>query len=271
MRNHRKLSSLVLLSSLTAVGCMKSDGGSSLDSAADAVDSSDSVAAEGNVMMAFTDGADGQSLTAIDAPTVIANMKTNIPLRWQCVAQGTATVSQSGNDITVTLNDCTGPRGLLHVTGTIDLVVTVDPSGVITVQGTATDLQVNSATLSFDSTATYGVIGTSHTLTVQSQGTGTGPRGTEIDHNGDYTISWDTASQCGSINGQWSTDFSTTTASASRSNMVDISACVGGCPTGSLVHKFLGNQSLTITFDGSNVATWSLSTGKSGTVNLACQ
>ncbi|HEY1553341.1 MAG TPA: hypothetical protein VGF94_00835 [Kofleriaceae bacterium] len=267
----RHLTSLILLgSSLVAFGCAK-QGDSSTDSASDAVDSSDSVESEGNVMMAFTDGADGNSLTALDAATVAATINGNIALRWQCKGGGTATSTVTGATITVTLDDCTGPRGLVHVTGEIDLAVSVDATGVITVHGTATDLQVNAATLSFDSTGVYGVMGTTHTLAVQTQGQGTGPRGTEIDHDGNYTLSWDTASQCGSIDGQWSTEFSTGVASATRSNDANISRCTGGCPTGSLVHDFLGGKSLTITFDGSNVAAWMLSTGASGTVNLLCQ
>jgi len=267
----RHLGSLVLLgSSLTAIGCMKSDSSSGIDSAADAVDSSESVEAEGNVMMAFTDGADGQSITALDAPTAIANIKANIPLRWTC-SSGSATATVSGNDITVVLDDCTGPRGLVHVSGTIDLTVSVDASGVITVVGNSSDLKVNGANLSFMLTATYGVMGTTHTLAVQTQGTGTGPLGNEVDHNGNYTITWDTNSQCGSIDGQWSTEFSNSVATASRSNDVNLMRCAGGCPTGTLEHKFLGGQSLTVTFDGSDVATWSTSGGKSGTVNLSCQ
>ena len=190
-------------------------------------------------------------------------------MRWN--PSGSATATASGSNVTVQLTDCTGPRGLLHVTGEIDLVVSIDASGAIKVVGHSDDLQVNAADLTFDVTATYSSSGTTHSLAVQTQGQGTGPRGNSIDHDGNYTISWDTSSQCGSINGTWSTEFSNGTASATRSNDVDVMRCAGGCPSGTLVHHFLGGQTLTVTFDGTNVATWSTSGGRSGTVNLTCQ
>src|SRR5579863_2382450 len=122
----RHLTSLLLLgTSLVAFGCAKQSD-SSVDSASDAVDSSDSVESEGNVMMAFTDGADGSSVTGLDAATVAATINGNIPSRWQCKGGGTATSSVSGNVVTVMLDDCTGPRGLVSVTGTITLTISVD-------------------------------------------------------------------------------------------------------------------------------------------------
>jgi hypothetical protein len=171
----------------------------------------------------------------------------------------------------VTLNDCTGPRGLLHVSGEVDLVVSISTSGGITVTGHSADLQVNQANLTFDVTASYSVSGTTHTLAVQSQGQGTGARGNAIDHNGDYTITWDTASQCGSIAGNWSTELSNSVHTATRSNQVNLMRCAGGCPTGTIIHTFLRGQTLTVTFDGTSVATWETSGGRSGTVNLQCQ
>jgi hypothetical protein len=48
-------------------------------------------------------------------------------------------------------------------------------------------------------------------------------------------------------------------------------ADVGGCPTGTVTHHFLLGASLTITFNGTPTATWTASTGASGTVALSCQ
>ena len=265
----RQLASLVFIgSSLVAFGCAKQSSGN-VDTAAGALDSSDSVESEGNVMMALTDGADATALTGPTADQVAARIAANVGTRW--LPAGCATATASGADVKVTLNDCTGPRGLLHVTGEIDLVAAVSTAGVISVQGTATDLQVNQAVMSFTTNATYGVSGTSHTLAVQTQGEGTGPLGNSIDHNGNYTITWDTGSQCGSIAGMWSTEFSNSTTSATRGNDVNVMRCAGGCPTGTIIHHFLNNATLTVTFDGTNVAQWQTSTGKSGTVNLQCQ
>ena len=264
----RQLTLFVLLGSSSLIACARNSG-TNVDSAESAVDSSDSVEAEGNMMMASVDGADMSGLTALTGDQVAAHIAANAPARFS--PAGCATASATGSDVKLTLDDCSGPRGLLHVTGELDLTASVALSGTISVHASATALMVNRAVLDIDSDATYAVSGTTHTLTVQTMGSGTGPRGNDIDHSGQYTIQWDTTSQCGSIAGHWGTELSNGSASADRSNDVNLARCAGGCPTGMLTHHFLGGASLTVTFDGSAVAQWSTSTGKSGTVNLSCQ
>jgi hypothetical protein len=257
----------LLGSSLVAGGCARKDS-VDLDSAAAAVDSSDGVDNEGNVMMAVTDGADMAFQGAITADQAATRIAANVALRW--IPSSCATVSQSGANITIKYDDCTGPRGLLHVTGELDLVVSVTAAGAVEVAGQSNgDLQVNNASIAFDVTATYTNNGTSRTLAVQTHGDGTGPLGNTIDHQGNYTITWDAT--CRMIDGSWSTEFSNTTTSATRSNDVNLTRCAGGCPTGTVVHNGLRGVTTTLTFDGSNVATWSTSTGRSGTLNLPCQ
>jgi len=219
--------------------------------------------------MASVDGADMSGLTALTGDQVAAHIAANASTRF--TPAGCATATATGSNVKLTLNDCTGPRGLLHITGELDLTASVALDGTISVHAAATALMVNRATIDIDSDATYAVSGTTHTLTVQTMGSGTGPRGNDIDHTGQYTITWDVSSECRSIAGHWSTEFSNGSASAARSNDVNLMRCAGGCPTGMLTHHFLGGASLTVTFDGSNVAQWSASTGKSGSVTLSCQ
>jgi hypothetical protein len=177
----------------------------------------------------------------------------------------------TGASVTVTYNDCAGPRGLLHVTGTLDLTAAVAVDGAISVHGTATDLHVNKATLTVDTDATYTTSATSHALAVQTTGTGTGPRGNAIDHQGDYTISWDPATTCRTLAGHWSTEITGAAGNtATRSNDVNLTRCVGACPSGTVTHHFLAGASLTVTFDGTPTATWTTSAGGSGTVALSC-
>ncbi|HSN26970.1 MAG TPA: hypothetical protein VLT45_11805 [Kofleriaceae bacterium] len=263
----RQLPVFVLLGS-SLFACARNSG-TNVDSAESAVDSSDSVESEGNLMMASVDGADMSGLTALTGDQVAAHIAANAPARF--TPAGCATATASGSNVTLTLNDCTGPRGLVHVTGELDLTASVSLTGAISVHGAATNLMVNRATLDVDSDAIYAVNGTTHTLDVQTQGSGVGPLGNDVEHTGQYTITWDTGSQCHSIAGHWSTELSSGTASATRSNDVNLMRCAGGCPTGTVTHHFLGGASLTITFDGTATAQWSTSGGKSGTVNLSCQ
>ncbi|HEY0195286.1 MAG TPA: hypothetical protein VGC42_29425 [Kofleriaceae bacterium] len=270
----RSFLSTVLLSSslLSATACMNKGGydTASDDSAESAVDSAESAGAEGDMMMAAVDDSGTASAQApLTADSVTATIAANLSARYS--PQGCATVTVTGDSIKTTYHGCTGPRGLVHVDGELDLAVNLSTAGSVTVHATSTDLEVNGATLDVDATGTYTVTGTSHSLTVMTTGTGTGPRGRNIDHEGNYTISWDTANQCRTINGQWSTDIGL----RDRSNNVQLSRCGGGCPTGSVAHNFLGNRTLTVTFDGTATAQWALTggagAGATGNVALSCQ
>jgi len=255
------------ISSLLVVGRARNPGSDS--SASQAVDSSSSVESEGNVMMAAVDSSD-MAVAALTSDQVAANIAAHVSARRQPAS--CATVSQpSPTSVVIKLVDCTGPRGLVHVTGELDLSISVSVAGVITVTATATALEVNNATLDINATATYGTSGTSHTLTVQSMGSGTGALGNAIDHTGDYTLSWDSTSECGSVAGMWSTTITGASgATASRSETVSMNRCASGCPTGSVVRDMFDGATMTVTFDGSATATWKLSTGASGTINLGC-
>jgi hypothetical protein len=258
----RSFTSLVLLgSSLTFAACAASTETSNDDSAESAIDSADSASSEGDLMMAITDGSDQSPLTGA---SVTAQVAVNLGARFQppsCV-----TVAPSATAIKAVFNDCTGVRGLTHVTGELDLVISISLQGAISLHATSSDLKVNGADLAIDATATYSSQGPSHTLTVETSGSGTGPLGRTVEHDGSYTIAWDTSTQCHSITGMWSTELG----GLSRSNEVDVARCGNGCPTGTIVHKFVGNRTLTVTFDGTATARWVGSAGASGTVKLSC-
>jgi hypothetical protein len=257
-----RLTTIVVLGS-SLVACMNRGGGLDVDSAESAVDSSDSVGSESDLMVATMDGAEVTGLLPATADQIAVRIAANVALRW---ASGCAKITQNAGNVTITYADCTGPRGLVHVSGVLDVAITVSDT-TITAHATSSDMQINRANLVIDATAMYTVAGTSKTLTVATNGSGTGPRGNEIEHQGNYTVTWDSASQCRSIAGTWQTDLG----ARERSNNVSLSRCDGGCPTGTVTHHFLAGASLTITFDGTSTATWSASNGKSGAVALSCQ
>src|ERR1700689_876927 len=126
-----RFASIMLAGSL--FGCMNKADSPNVDSAAAAVDSSDSVTSEGNVMMANVDGADMTSVTALTGPGAAATIAANVGTRW--TPPSCATVTTSGATDTITYDDCTGPRGLVHVSGTLVLAVTVSLAGTISVHG----------------------------------------------------------------------------------------------------------------------------------------
>ena len=259
----RNLVAFVLLGSLVT-GCMRNRD--DVETAEATLDSSDTVEAEGNLMMAMIDGAD----MAATPDQVAARIAANVALRWQ--PSGCAVQTSQGNTITITYNDCTGPRGLVHVNGQIILTVTVKLDGTIVVHGTSSNLTVNDATLAISADAAYATTGSGHTLIVSTTGSAVGPRGSELDHVGNYTINWDTSSQCGSLAGTWATDATRTDGTtAPRSTTSNVMRCAGSCPLGTVTRRFVSGTSVTVTFDGTATARWQTSTGRSGAIELACR
>lgn len=246
------------------MGCTRGDKSDSSDTAESAIDSEESVSSEGDVMAANMDGANVQSLAPLTGVQLAAAVAANINAKWP---NACAQVTANGANLVVTYNDCSGPRGLVHVTGTLNMALDVSTNGAIDVHATATGFEVNNAVIDVDATAVYAISGTQRSLTVSSKGSGIGPFGNDVEHQGNYTLTWDPATSCGSIDGTWQTQL----AAGERSNDVTLSKCLSACPTGSLTHHYIGGASLTVTFDGSATARWSASTGASGTVALSCQ
>ncbi|MCX5743823.1 MAG: hypothetical protein NT062_15130 [Proteobacteria bacterium] len=260
--------SLSLLPLTLVVGCMNRDAAVTSDTAEQSIDSQESVESEGNMLMGALDGADVQALTAATADQIAVRIAANIEARWApstCVS-----ATPSGANVHVVYTDCTGPRRLAHVTGEVDLAVTASLTS-IDVHATSASLQVNNADLAIDATAVYTRTGDERQVVVHSTGSGTGPRGNAIEHQGDYTITWNPTTTCGTVAGHWQTDLSGARGSAERSNDVDLERCAMGCPTGTIAHHFLNGAAMTITFDGTPTAQWSTSLGGSGSVTLQCQ
>jgi hypothetical protein len=194
---------VLLLSSSSLVACMRNnDSTDSPDSAAAAADSQEAVGDEADIVTASVD-ASGTVTASVAATSVASTIAANVAAKWTGAC---AVATASGATVTVTYNDCTGPYGLVHVTGELDLTISINAQGALAVHATATDLEVNAATLDFTADGTLSESGTMKTLSVTANGSGTGPRGNSIDHNGAYTVAWDSTTTCRSIDGSWSTD-----------------------------------------------------------------
>jgi hypothetical protein len=178
------------------------------------------------------------------------------------------TSSQVQNVVTYTLNNCTGPYGLVHVTGSVVATYTADSSGIHAALVT-NGLMVNGATMSLNSQADYSVNGPAKSLTVNTMGSGTGAFGNTITRQGSYTLTWNDASQCGTLDGAWSTGIDSATWSTS---ITGYAQCKDHCPSsGTLSHTGgISHVTWTVTFDGTATAKWSSSRGRSGTFGLLC-
>jgi hypothetical protein len=249
----------------TAAACKQAGDADSLDAEL-AVDSANVNQAESTMLASAVDGSEaatGVGLVGAATPQGVADWITQHAAAKYAPA-GCATVTESGLTVKLVFADCTGPRGLRLVSGEVDLTVSAGAAGAIDIAATATNFQIGQATLSIDSQGVYTVSGSTKSLAVTTQGSGTGPLGNTIQHDGQYTATWDTT--CVSIEGSWSTEVG----AAQRSTTASIMRCADQCPTGTLTRDTFRGHTIDVTFDGTPVATWTTSTGRSGTIDLPC-
>jgi len=232
------------------------------EAAGEAADSTEMTESEAAVVAG---GADDQSV-ALNAAAIAGGAEARAAARFQ--PAGCATITVSGTTVTAVLHDCTGRLGLVHVTGTVVSVFSDVASGVEVVT-TARGLAVNRAMIDVDAMATITEQAGVRTLTVATQGSGTGPRGHAFSRAGSYTVTRDLATSCLALNGAWQLSAS----GLSRTTTVSgLARCEDMCPAagGSIVHTGFRGRTVTVTFDGSAVASWSSTSGRSGTIDLTC-
>jgi hypothetical protein len=257
------ISSCFLLSlALAAVGC----GGSGVEaaSAEDADESVSVTSTESALTSELSDEiAQPQSATTEQLATDAA---TRVPAAF--TPQGCITSVRAGAKVTFTVVNCTGPYGLVNVSGTVVATYSRTSTGAAQVVVTATGLTANTLTLDVNATAISTQVGSIKTANVTSASSGTGPRGITLTRDGTYTVTYDSATACITVNGAWQTDVGARTATTTVSNFA---RCKGACPTsGTLVHETVRGNTLTLTYSGGATAAWSTATGRSGSLNLIC-
>jgi hypothetical protein len=262
-RTSRPLASLAALASLLIAGaaCRRHEPLASGDGLA-AEASVESALISADQAALFSSALAGAPVTLVPAtPDQVATyLADHIPGQYPaCV-----TASVAGATVTVDFDGCTGPWGMTIIDGTVVFTVRPSLSGTITVDATATDLIVGGASLDLDATAVYTRDGATESIDVTSRTTGTGLLGNEIVHTGDFTVAWDAT--CASIDGAWST----TAGDAARSTSASLERCNAGCPTGSVVRDAFDGATITVTFDGTNVARWTSTRGRSGEIHFTC-
>lgn len=258
-----KLASLSLfaLTTLSLIACQNRDG-SETGAAELTADSSSASQAEASLLTATVEGAAVANVAPATAESAAAFIAARAPARYS--PSGCVTVTQSGLTVTLDFAQCTGPRGLRQVDGTMSIVVSSGTGGAIVFDASATDLQIGNATLDLNATATYTVNGTTSSLAVTTATIGIGPLGHDIAHTGDYTATWD--ANCVSIDGAWTTE----RGEASRSTTASVMRCLDQCPSGAVTRTTVGSRVIELSFDGTPTARWTSSSGRSGTFALPC-
>ncbi len=258
--NKRTLISLVAaLTLVAAAGCRVQNAYQRWASQAN--DSVDVVQGESALLMATTENVD-PSMTGEEAALAAADGASRF---WQ--PSGCLTTSVDGRTATYTLDDCSGPYGLLHVTGVVVVTYTIQGEG-IGYESRSEGLDINGATVDINGQGVYNRVGTHHEIVGSINGSGVGPRGNEFTRQGNRTISWDSETRCFALDGVWMTDVE---GSRWTTTVEDYEKCADACPdAGADIRWESARGTLSVSFDGSDVAAWESSAGRSGTVDLYC-
>jgi hypothetical protein len=182
---------------------------------------------------------------------------------------GCATATASGNVVTFTLDDCTGPLGLVGTSGIVTATLNV-VSNSVQIQLAGSGISANGATLNLATSGTLtATAGGQKTLQASSQTSGTGADGNSVMHTGTYSLVWPTGSGCATLNGTLSgigsdADAGTTT------QITSYVACTDKCPQSGMTVSSFNGGSVTLSFNGSNNAQCTSSLGTSASIGLNC-
>lgn len=228
--------------------------------AADSTDTADQVSALTSIM---SDGAD-LSMAGLTSQSAAQGAMTGASAK---LSASCLTAMTSGNVVTYTLKNCTGPYGLISLSGTLTATYTVQSAGAapsLKVDLSGTGLKVNGASLSVNSSAIITGPANSRTAVVTSNTSATSARNNSITHSGNYTAGWDGA--CVSLTGS----FSTRSGLLAFGTEIDsYRRCQDRCPAqGSIT--FTGRHVATLTFNGTATAQITVD-GRAGRLPLLCQ
>ncbi|MSP58839.1 MAG: hypothetical protein EXR72_00590 [Myxococcales bacterium] len=268
MRTGTLVFALAALATLAACGKGITDDSSSgltEEAAESAALTGDSAGGDTGFAVVATEGLTaGNMASASAAATAAAGFAGTYLLPPGCVK-----ATAAGDKVTYEVTDCTGPYGMVHVSGTVTAVFSAVTASGATVAIAASNLKANGATITVAATVTV-TTGLQKTLTVASQSNATGARGGTVTHRGTYTGTWDGA--CGTLTGTFQTSVAGNKAAASwGTTFAGYKRCKGMCPTaGTIVLTGKLNSSVTVVFTGGATATYTGSGGQTGTIKLAC-
>jgi hypothetical protein len=238
--------------------------GEEADSAEDADESAVVTSSESALTSELSDEvAQPMSATAPDLATAAS---TRVASRVQPASCLTTTTT--GATVTYVFNNCTGPYGMVNVTGTVTAVYSRASTGGVQVVLTGTGVKVNAAVIDLNSTVKASQANGVKTADIVTDTSGTGPRGNSFTRNGTYTVTYDSTAECVTVAGTWTTKVGVRTSSTV---VAGYRRCKGTCPAaGGTITNTTGRTVVTLSYDGLGSASWATSGGRTGSVTLQC-
>ncbi len=183
-----------------------------------------------------------------------------------CLTVTNDTVAQQA---TYVFNGCTGPYGLVKVTGTVTLGYSSSGPDQLTLDYSATGLQVNGSVVDWSATAGITASGNDRDMIWDGQFSGTTAHARAIHRTNHKEFKWTVGQLCLSVAG--SSD-GTVTGRELKTDVVAYSQCAGSCPqSGSeiKVTDVVAKQIYDLTY-GTDTATYTAPDGKSYTYTPLC-
>jgi hypothetical protein len=181
----------------------------------------------------------------------------------------TTTVDNSAQKATYVFNGCSGPLGLVEVSGTIDLSWQLS-GDQLTLDFSASGFKINRSTIdSWQATAVVTASGDQRTMTWSAQLSGTTGRGRHFTRTNQKTLSWSVGVACLSVSGQSTGDILGRTL---QTTFVSWKRCADSCPeAGSEINvkDITNGDDIDIKYLGGPDADLTLN-GKTEEIGLAC-
>jgi hypothetical protein len=176
----------------------------------------------------------GSTLTAASLSSVDGNIHAEgigTALSGSLIPAGcmTETDDAAHSQNTYVYDDCTGPWGLVHLTGTLVVKYALS-GGALTLDFSASNFKINAATLAtWTATASITASGSQYTMVWQASLSGTTGSGRDFNRTNDKTITWTTGTtpECVSISG---TSQGTVTGHDLKTTVTDYERCAAECP-----------------------------------------
>jgi hypothetical protein len=179
------------------------------------------------------------------------------------------TIDKSGQSASFVFNGCTGPLGLVELTGTVN-VTWQTANSQLTLNFSAQGFKINRATIdSWQATAVVTTSGNDRTLTWNATLSGTTGRGRSFNRTNQKTLQWRLGVECLEVTGQSTGDI---LGAKLQTTFTSWKRCADSCPqSGSEIQvKNLSNgDDIDIRYLGGPDADLSLN-GKTEEIGLAC-
>jgi hypothetical protein len=208
------------LASAVAVAAGGCAGKGALESAELAAYGDDSIQTESNLDSVTQSFVGGSGAQIVVEPTAGGFFQPS-----GCLVED---ITPSSDKATYTFNDCTGPWGLVHLTGVVDATWTQTSDSELDLVLTSSDFKINAATITtWSAHADVTAHGEARTMTWSASLAGTTGGGRPFTRQNDKTLSWTAGGSCLSING---TSTGTITGLDLETKLEGYSRCVGACP-----------------------------------------